>query len=71
MGNLCNTFPIIGSLAVLIRSITDEGPLLLLLFNINAFSLVVLLLVQLEFLLPSFVKSLGCCNYKEIKTKNY
>lgn len=64
MGNLCNTVPIIGSFAVLIRSITDEGALPLLLFDISEFSLVVLLLIQLEFLLPSFDKSLGCCNCK-------
>lgn len=63
MGNLCKTVPIIGSLAVLIKSITDEGALLLLLFDIR-FSLVVLLLIQLAFLLPSFDTSLGCCNYR-------
>lgn len=63
MGNLCNTVPINGSLAVLIRSVAeDELPLILL--DTNVFSVLELLLVELEFLLLSFIKSLGCCDCK-------
>jgi len=60
MGNLCNTVPINGSLTVLIRSVAEEEPPVILL-DTNVFSVLELLLVELEFLLLSLIKSLGCC----------
>lgn len=59
MGNLCNIVPINGSLAVLIRSVAEDEPPLTLL-DTDVFSVFELLPVELEFLLPSFIKSLGC-----------
>lgn len=66
MGNLCNTVPINGSLAVLIRSEAEDEPALILL-DTNVFSVLELLLVEFGFLLLSLTKSLGCCDCKEIK----
>lgn len=62
MGNLCNTVPISGSLAVFIRSVIDEEPLLLL-FDTNVLSL-----LELFVLLLGFTESLG---YKQNKITHY
>lgn len=68
IGNLCNTVPINGSLAVFIKSVVDDE---LILFDANVFSLFELVFEQFEFLLPNLIKSLGCCTYKENIIINY